>query len=178
MLTEERLKEVKERIGAADLDGLIAALKEEDWKTRQEACFALGRFGAPAVEPLIGVLQDAEAGEYARGHAMLALAEIGDARAVAPLQAALEDEAWLVRGYALRAMGSFPSQGEEAVAAYIRAYERDDNEKCTVRNSAAALLAKEGGGAALEFLRGMAENDPDPGVRATARRGVSAIEGG
>lgn len=178
MLTAEYVKSVKERINAAaeagDIGALIEALKEEEWKLRQEACFALGKMGGAAVEPLIAVVQDAEAGDYARGHAILALEAIGDARAVEPLLSAAEDEAWLVRGYAAKTLRSF--QDDRAEAILIQVYERDDNEKCTVRNAAVESLAALSCVGSLEFLRGVIENDPDRGVKASARRAVAALE--
>ena len=180
MLTAEYVKSVKERINAAAETGgvkaLIEALKEDEWKLRQEACFALGKMGADAVEPLIAVVQDAEAGDYARGHAMLALEAIGDARALEPILSAAEDEAWLVRGYAAQTLRSF--QDDRAEAALVKVYERDDNEKCTARNAAVESLAALGCVGAMEFLRGVVENDPDRGVRASARRAVAKLEEG
>ncbi|MDA1190171.1 MAG: HEAT repeat domain-containing protein [Candidatus Poribacteria bacterium] len=179
MLTPEFLGELKSRIDTAvsnnDIPALIDMLKEDNWKVCQEACFALSEMGSNAVEPLIGVVSDGEAGWSARGHAALALRNIGDARAVDPLLSALEDDEWEVRGYASWALGRFGDA--RAVEPLKKVYERDDNEKCSVRNWVVGSLGEIGDAGALEFLHKVVEEDPDHGVRASARRAVAALEG-
>jgi HEAT repeat protein len=75
-----------------DIKGLIRALNyQKDGGVRRAATEALGRMGADAVEPLVASLEDgAQAGVHAS--AAQALGEIGDARAVEPLIAALKEE--------------------------------------------------------------------------------------
>lgn len=51
------------------------------------AVAALGKIGAPAVEPLIAVVVDPAQRRYARGYAAQALGAIGDPRAMEPLRA-------------------------------------------------------------------------------------------
>jgi len=178
VMTDESLTELRARVDAAksadDVEGLVTLLKDDHWKTRQEACFALGAMGSQAVEPLLAVAGDAGLDEYARGHAMLALREIGDRRAYEPLLAALSAEEWQVRGYAARALGVF--RDESAIEPLIATYHRDDTEHCSVRNWVASSLHEIGDPAALDFLREIAENDVDGGVKATARRAVADIE--
>ncbi|MBT3267691.1 hypothetical protein HN371_11080 [Candidatus Poribacteria bacterium] len=178
MLTDEALDALRARVDAAksagDIPALVEMLLDDHWKTRQEACFACGELGADAVEPLLAVARDADLNEYARGHALLALREIGDAGAFDPILAALDDEVWQVRGYAARALGVFADR--RATQPLIDTYHRDDTEHCSVRNWVVSSLHEIGDPAALEFLREVAENDVDGGVKATARRAVEDIE--
>ena len=177
MLTEEAMDELTDRVEAAagrgDIAGLVGILKEDHWQARQAACFALGDMGADAVDPLLAVACDADADEYARGHAMLALREIAETRAFEPLVGCLDDEVWQVRGYAARAVGVFADS--RATQPLIDTYHRDDTEHCSVRNWVAGSLHEIGDPAALEFLREIAENDVDGGVKATARRAVEEL---
>lgn len=180
MMSEEAVNALRARAegrkSVGDVGGLITMLKDDHWKARQEACFALGAMGPDAVDPLLAVAGDVELDEYARGHAMLALREIGDPRAFGPLLLALADEAWQVRGYAARALGVF--RHAAAIEPLIATYRRDETEHCSVRNWVASSLHEIGDPAALDFLREIAENDVDGGVKATARRAVEDIEAG
>jgi len=65
---------------------------------------------------------------------------------------------------------------ESAIEPLIATYHRDDTEHCSVRNWVASSLHEIGDPAALDFLREIAENDVDGGVKATARRAVADIE--
>jgi len=178
VLTEDAMDELQRRVADAaasnDIAGLVRILKEDHWQARQAACFALGAMGADAVDPLLDVARDADADEYARGHAILALREIGEARTFEPLLACLDDEVWQVRGYAARALGVFADS--RATQPLIDTYHRDDTEHCSVRNWVAGSLHEIGDPAALEFLREVAENDVDGGVKATARRAVEELK--
>ena len=70
---------------------LISALKDEDWRIRWGAAYALGEIKDPrAVEPLIQALKDDDSN--VREKAAWALGWIGDKRAVEPLIQALKDE--------------------------------------------------------------------------------------
>lgn len=106
---------------------LVAALRDEYWPVREAAATALGGIGDTcAVEPLIVALraedtQQAGAAVPVRfGHPefsglhdrwtlrraiVIALGQLGDARAVAPLVATLRDDRKWVRGYAAEALG-------------------------------------------------------------------------
>jgi HEAT repeat protein len=177
VLTEDAMDELRGRVDAAagsgDIACLIGILKEEHWQARQAACFALGEMGGDAVDPLLEVVRDSEADEYARGHAILSLREIGEASTFEPLLACLDDDVWQVRGYAARAVGVFADS--RATQPLIDTYHRDDTEHCSVRNWVAGSLHEIGDPAALEFLREVAENDVDGGVKATARRAVEEL---
>ncbi len=118
------------RIGAPAVEPLIAAFK--DWDLRDAAAEALGRIGAPAVEPLIAALQDGDQDvrEYAAG----ALGQGRDARSVDPLMAALKDQGILVRVAAAEALVRV---GAPAVSPLIAAFHDENGE---VRAAAAEAL--------------------------------------
>ena len=80
---------------ARAVEHLIAALKNADPNTRNEAINALSKIGKPSLEPLIGTLQDAD--PKVRFLAAWALGEIGDPQAVEPLIASLKDKRIFVR---------------------------------------------------------------------------------
>lgn len=93
---------VLRRMGA--VEALIAALRDEDARTRLEAAKALGEIGNPsAVEPLIAALKDVNA--EVRGAAVVSLSYMKDPRVVEPLIAVLKDESKQVRLYAAGALG-------------------------------------------------------------------------
>lgn len=87
-----------------DVKGLVKALgyeKEQDvCNAAQEA---LGEIGAPAVEPLVGVLRDER--KFVRVRAAGALGRIGGAQSVDSLEAALKDNDEEVRWIAALALG-------------------------------------------------------------------------
>jgi HEAT repeat protein len=72
------------------VEPLIPVLKDEYFKVREAATEALIKIGAPSVEPLIDALRYRE--WRMRKAATEVLGKIGDARAIEPLIAALEDE--------------------------------------------------------------------------------------
>jgi hypothetical protein len=74
--------------------------------TRQDCVDMLERIGAPAVAPLVTVLERKDASVKARHHAALALGGTREAEAYEPLVRALrEDPAWEVRFSAATALG-------------------------------------------------------------------------
>jgi len=86
------------------INPLISALKDESWRVRQAAAYALGEIKDPrAVEPLISALKDSD-WRVRRGVAY-ALREIKDPRAVEPLISALKDSDWRVRQAAVIVLG-------------------------------------------------------------------------
>ncbi len=121
----------------------IAALKDEDWAIREEAAAMLGTLRDPrAVAPLVSVLRDGDrAVRDAAIGALLAigepavtplgaclsdpeltvqelassvLANIADARVLAPLVKALKSPDWIVRMHAAKALGRIQDPGTVA----------------------------------------------------------------
>jgi HEAT repeat protein len=72
---------------------LVSVLSNRNPYLRNRAAEALGKIGAPAVEPLLTALKDAKV----RANAALALGDIGDKRAVEPMLALLQDSNDYVR---------------------------------------------------------------------------------
>ena len=152
---------VKKMAKAKNVDGLIAALRDDDYIVRWKVAEALGEIGdARAVEPLIKALGD-EDGDV-RQAATEALGEIGDARAVEPLIKALGDEDGDVREFAVDALGKIGDA--RAVEPLIDAL---GDEKMTVRGGAAMALGKIGDARAVEPLI-KALGDDDEYVRMVA----------
>ncbi len=77
---------------------------------RQEAFYALLRIGEPAIEPLIGLLNDKQASLIARQWAAWTLGWMDDPRVVAALTTALNDRVPGVRAKAAWAMGKLRVQ--------------------------------------------------------------------
>lgn len=85
---------------------LISALRDPG--VRAAAITALGQIGAQAVDLLIGTLRDDDdAHPHARALVAEALGQIGDARAVEPLVAALDDADGVVAAAAVAALKNF-----------------------------------------------------------------------
>jgi HEAT repeat protein len=88
----------------ADLDTLLAALKNQKSSIRKYAAKALGKLREKrAVEPLIEVLKDPDS--ELRACAAEALGNIGDSRATDALLASLKDTDKLTRGNAAHSLG-------------------------------------------------------------------------
>jgi len=174
-LSPQRRAAVDAAAERGDIPALIVLLKDEDWRVRQLATFALAERSREAVEPLVEVLLDTSLPPDTRGHAAIALRGSGDPRAFEALMASLSDEAWQVRGYAAHALGGF--RDARAVEPLIETLRADANEHCSVRNWVAQSLGEIGDPRAVEALRDLAANDPDGGVRATAKRSLHAILG-
>ncbi|MCG2718901.1 MAG: HEAT repeat domain-containing protein [Nanoarchaeota archaeon] len=128
-----------------DIDGLIKALKDSNWKVRWDAANALGRLGDKrAVEPLIKVLKDTD--PNMRVWAAMGLGNIGDERAVKPLINALKDSNTGVR---VRASEALERIGEPAFEPLINALKDNSGD---VRGWAAWTLGKIGDTKALDAL--------------------------
>ena len=83
-------------MGDPAVDSLIVTLKDDDWRVRGGAAWALGKIAnKKAVEPLIEAMND-DSG-FVRGGAAWALGNIGDERAIEPLKNALNDESSYVK---------------------------------------------------------------------------------
>ncbi|MBK8051049.1 MAG: HEAT repeat domain-containing protein [Anaerolineales bacterium] len=77
------------KIGTPAVEPLVGALEDGSWEVRQAAALALAEIGTPAVGPLIDALKDEDT--WVRWGAAKALGEIGDSRAVDSLIGALQD---------------------------------------------------------------------------------------
>jgi HEAT repeat protein len=160
-----------------DVEGLIKALKDEDYYVRERAAEALGKIkGTTAVQPLIQALKDENWGvrwsvavalgkikdttavepltqalkdgyEQVRKQAAVALGKIGDKRALEPLTKALKDKYWKIRSDAAVALGNI--KDTTAVEPLIQALE-DKNER--VRAVVAEAIGKIRGKKADEAL--------------------------
>jgi len=102
LLTENAI-ETLVKIGAPAVEPLIAALKDENWRTRWAAAKTLGQIGAPAVEAIIAALRDSN--RTVREAADSALRQICDIRAAKPLIAALKDGDLTARRAAAKTLG-------------------------------------------------------------------------
>ncbi len=104
-------------IGAPAIGPLVAALGDRDGEA---AAGALGEIGAPAVKPLIAALGSPDLSIGVRKTVAGALGQIGDARAVKPLIAALKDRDEDVRRAAAGALDrlAWSPDSTEAGAAY------------------------------------------------------------
>ncbi|MEN6610226.1 MAG: HEAT repeat domain-containing protein [Methanoregulaceae archaeon] len=106
-----------EALHAEEILRLIASLKDEDESVRMIAAEALGKMGAPAVLPLIGVLSD----PFYQVRIAVAdiLGDLRDSRAEKPLYATLKDEDEEVRIAAARALGKIG--GQESIIPLLQA---------------------------------------------------------
>ena len=86
-------REAADALGASgdprSVKPLIGVLKDDSFRVRIGAAYALGKIGSPAVEPLIVALEDGN--PLVREGAAIALGHIQDSRALKPLNAALMD---------------------------------------------------------------------------------------
>jgi HEAT repeat protein len=125
-------------------------------KGNWDECAAIG---APAVETLVAVLQNASL--TVRKNAAEALGKIGDARAVEPLIAALEDTNVSIRDCAAEALGKIVhAQGTETLTAALQ------NASPKVRKNAAGALAKSGEGVREAVARTLAQIGDTRAVKA------------
>jgi HEAT repeat protein len=107
-----------------DVEGLIKALGyRKDKGVCKAAAGALVEIGTPAVAPLVAALKDSDT--HVQWQAARALGQIGDARAIEPLIAALEDVEidWTVCRTAAEALGQVGDA--RAVKPLIAVLERD-----------------------------------------------------
>lgn len=124
----EKAGEALGKIGSFDrtIPLLLGTLNHENSDARGAAAETLGRFGSnaqPAVEALISALaHDSAFG--VRCDAAEALGKIGPAaRVVPPLADALEDDSWILRSSAARALAGLGGEAKDAVPALMRALE-------------------------------------------------------
>lgn len=129
------------------VESLIEALKDGDGDVRSAAVEALGMLGEIALEPLTGILADADRDGNVRSAAAEALGKLGDMRAVESLIVALND------GYvcweaaeALGRLGALRSVG------LLIDTLKDENANWWVRTAAATALGNLGDARAVEPL--------------------------
>ncbi len=130
--------------GDSAIDGLIAALDDDDRRTRRTLINLIPRFGAPAIDPLVKKLLYGEA--KLRPAVARMLSEMGK-DAVAPLIIALRDPDAGVRQAAAAALGEI---GTAAVDPLLDALRNGDN---AVRRAAVDALGRVGVPAVSPILR-------------------------
>jgi HEAT repeat protein len=166
-------------IGIPALDALILAIQGIrrgdlvrniilSMRMRGQAESALVRIGAPAVEPLLGVLED-NYGSLNQNVAN-ALARIGDRRAIEPLIALLRNNSDSKRWVAARTLGEM--KAASAVQPLIAALQ--DNFKF-VRKYAAVALGQIGDTRAIGPLSTLL-SDSDEDVRSEAQAALASLK--
>lgn len=90
------------------INALILTLRDNNKLVRREASTSLSRLGGDAVDPLIGILDDED--WRVRGAAAWALGNLDDERAIAPLEALLEDESAFVSSGAKNAIANIKKE--------------------------------------------------------------------
>jgi HEAT repeat protein len=144
---------------------LAAAIRHWDENVRRGAAWTLAHIGAPALAPLVEVLQDPD--PYAREAAAGALGQLGQAGAVKPLAAALQDEYAEVRVAAIHSLLHLRTPLDVVVGAL-------KNEEPGVRIAAAGALARCRDGRVVKPLT-LALQDEDAAVRAAVARALGGI---
>ena len=133
-------------IGRPAVEPLIAVLKVEDWRVRDNAAWALGVISDPrTVEPLIASLKDQD--WHVRRESAWGLGLKKDQRGIEPLIVALRDQEWEVRKQAAWALGL---QGDTRSVEPLSAALKD--ERWEVREQAAWALGLKGDDRAVEPL--------------------------
>jgi Uri superfamily endonuclease len=154
-------------VGIDELDELLQTLATGDDESREAAALALGRFGAPAVEPLATMLAQGDA--EARWWATRALAEVGKKGAIPPLVEALADGDPDVRACAALALGHI---GDGAPAPDLA--EELGDESAFVASIAADALSMIGEAAVDALTEKLA--DPNTHTRLLAVRTLGRIK--
>lgn len=152
---------------------LMRALKARDARMRRSAAIGLGHLGKlaePAVPALIKRLKD-DPDENVRVNAAEALYKIGDARAVKPFLAALNDRADRVRVPAFKALSAWAQPGMEPLLRPPLNYGRPH-----VRVYAAKLLSRIGTPEALELLKARLVRETHEDVKPALVDAVHALE--
>ncbi len=121
---------------------LIGILREASASARLNAVYTLGAIGLPAVDPLIGILQQTAepveiTDEPILTHAAYALSAVGSPAVPALMSILNDDAAWWVRATAADILGDIGRPATEASPALILAL--DDPSEWVRRNSVNAL---------------------------------------
>jgi HEAT repeat protein len=152
-------------IGAKAVPSLIQALRSHRQSECDRAARVLWNIGAPAVDALLGVLQDRTATPEMRTASASALGMIGDPRAIRGLASLLRDERYFVREQASRALGRI---GEPAVDLLI---EMSNSSAAATREAAVAALGSTGSKRAIDKVV-EALSDSNANVRSAAVRSL------
>lgn len=123
-----------------DVARLVALLTHGNAATREQAASALAVLGAPAVEPLIGLLAARDANGPAREQAAALLGQLSDKRAVPALLNTLNDARTEVRWEAVAALGNLGDARAVEPLLVVLHNERD----ARVRRKTAEALGKIG----------------------------------
>jgi HEAT repeat protein len=146
---------------------LIKVLDHKDNQLRHKAAEALLRICASSIEPLITALKDNTIKSKACCEVAAVLGQIGDARAVESLIAALKHHHRNVRQAAVQALGEIAAP--RAVEPLIEALDQEDTFSCLVT---AEALRKIGDPRAVELLiRALDDGDCDVAWRAASALG-------
>jgi HEAT repeat protein len=155
-------------VGAAAIDPLIAALKDEHSGNRRAAIEALSQMGDDRVlKPLILALKDADAS--VRVAAVEALGRLRELRALEPLVQCLKDREAQVRATTVVTLGKL---GDASITDRLVAGLKDSN--WSVRKGAVEALGLLKAGSAVEAMTGLLK-DPDHDVRETAIHALAQI---
>jgi HEAT repeat protein/protein-S-isoprenylcysteine O-methyltransferase Ste14 len=137
---------------AVRVEKLVDGMKRTDnWRRRSGMADMLAEIGGPAVDPLIGLLDDPN--PEVRRDTARALGKIGDDRAVGPLLGKLTDENDDVRFKAIEALGGIGS--DAAAGPLISILESKTKDFSRI---AATALARLGSEAAVEPLIGFLDS--------------------
>ena len=172
-LVESALTALAEVGSTAGGELLLEKLADPEYpeSLKPRIILALGKLAhSPAVEALIEVVEDRGAERTWRMYAAVALGEIGDRRAVAPLKELFREQDSLIKVYAASGLASF---GMPEVETLLHQGLRDSNER--VRAAAAQGLANPDASASVEILIYKAKNDPARQVRIEAIRALGRI---
>lgn len=160
------------KIGAAAVEPLIAALKNENKFTREAAVEILSKLGdTRAVDPLIVVLKE-DGYWVVRREAAKVLGKFGDARAVGPLFAAREDPDDTTRLAAMTALGLL---GKPALHPLIEAV-KEPQKYWDIKQEAIKALGMIGDPVVVELLLD-ALRDHDQTIRAEAALALGRVSG-
>ncbi len=138
------------------------------WRWGREVAPALVRIGAPAVPPLVALLD--EKGAYSEGACLEALAAIGDPRAIGHLILALDDIHHEVDGAAREALRSMGCRAVEPLAAALL-------EGRVSAYPIASLLADIGGPEAVTGLTAAVSRGRSEGVQRAAAEALGRLGG-
>lgn len=113
---------------SADVQGLLRALGEprvqRSASKRGSVIISLNRLRATEAIPALVEILSSDPNDIVRTHAAMALGEIGDAEALGPLRAAVEDESERVQMWAMNSLGRLKDR--ESVPLISLKLEHDD----------------------------------------------------